>query len=87
MIADSNITTLLSQWKERLDNQYSDEYKCALSECIYDLQNILQKIKAEEKANLQEVIASLPSLEAEEYLMGLEADDYLSTIEAHESVA
>lgn len=88
MIAEKNINALLSQWKERLSkNDYSDEYKCALGECVYDLMITLDKIKKEEKANLEEVIVNLPSKEVEDYLMGLEADEELSRMEAHESVA
>lgn len=88
MIAEKNINALLSQWKERLsNNKYSDEYKCALGECVYDLIITLDKIKEEEKANLEEVIANLPSKEVEDYLMGLEADEELSRMDAHESVA
>lgn len=88
MIAEKNINALLSQWKERLSNdKYSDEYKCALGECVYDLMITLDKIKEEEEANLEEVIANLPSKEIEDYLMGLEADEELSRMDAHESVA
>lgn len=88
MIAERNISSLLSQWKERLSNEsYSEEYRCALGECVYDLQELLAKIKEEEEDNLQEVLSSLPSQEAEDYLKGIEADDYLSSLEAHESVA
>ena len=50
---------------------------------MYDLQNLLDRIKQEEDANIQEVINSLPSQEAEEYLKRIEADDYLSSLEAH----
>lgn len=86
MIVENNIKSLLSQWKKRLSNEsYSEEYRCALGECMYDLQNILEKIMEEEKANLQEVIANLPSKEVEDYLMQQEADDYLASMEAHES--
>lgn len=88
MIVEKNINALLSQWKERLNkDNYSDGYKCALGECVYDLMIILGKIKEEEKANLEEVIANLPSKEVEDYLMGLEADEELSRMDAHESVA
>lgn len=84
MIAEKNISTLLSQWKERLNkNSYSEDYKCCLGECMYDLQNLLEKIKQEEENNLQEVIDSLPPLDAEEYLKELEADEYLASLEAH----
>lgn len=84
MIAERNIESLLSQWRERLfhtDN--SEEYKIAVRECIYELQNTLDTIKNEEEANLQEVLANLPSPEVEDYLRGLEADDYLASLEAH----
>lgn len=88
MIAEKNINALLSQWKERLGkDDYSDGYKCALGECVYDLMITLDKIKEEEKANLEEIIANLPSKEVEDYLMGLEADEELSRMDAHESVA
>lgn len=87
MIAEKNINILLSRWKERISTKYSDEYQCALKECIYDLTIILDKIKEEEEENLREAIAHLPSKEAEDYLMGLEADEELSRIGAHESVA
>jgi len=88
MIAERNIGSLLSQWKERLSNEsYSEEYRCALGECMYDLENLLEKIRQEEEANLQEVINNLPSQEAEDYLRDIEADDYLSSLEAHEVVA
>lgn len=86
MIAEKNISSLLSEWKKRLENEsYSEEYRCALGECVYDLGNLLEKIKEEEEANLQEVIANLPSKEVEDYLMQQEADDYLASMEAHES--
>lgn len=88
MIVEKNINALLSQWKGRMSNdKYSDEYKCALGECVYDLMITLDKIKEEEKANLEEVIANLLSKEVEDYLMGLEADEELSRMDAHESVA
>ena len=86
MIIEDNLESLLSQWKKRLCNEsYSEEYRCALGECMYDLQNILEKIKEEQQANLQQVIANLPSREVEDYLMGLEADEELATMEAHDA--
>ena len=88
MIAEDRISNLLSQWEERLgSDEYSDEYRCALGECVYDLMVTLDEIREEEKAGLEEVIASLPSQEVEDYLMGLEADEELSRMDAHESVA
>lgn len=88
MIAEKNINDLLSRWKGRLSNDtQSDEYQCALKECIYDLMIALDKIKEEEEINLMEAIAHLPSKETEDYLMNLEADEELSRMDAHESVA
>lgn len=87
MIAEKNINILLSRWKERISTKYSDEYQCALKECIYDLTITLDKIKEEEEINLMEAIAHLPSKETEDYLMNLEADEELSRMDAHESVA
>ena len=84
MIARNNIESLLSQWKGRLTNEkYSEEYRYALGECIYELLELLGKIIEEEDTNLQEVIANRPSSEVEDYLLGLEADDYLASLEAH----
>lgn len=88
MIAEKNINDLLSRWKGRLGNDtQSDDYQCALKECIYDLMITLDKIKEEEEINLMEAIAHLPSKETEDYLMNLEADEELSRMDAHESVA
>lgn len=88
MIAEKNINALLSRWKGRLSNdEQSDDYQCALRECVYELTITLDKIQEEEEINLMEAIANLPSKEAEDYLMGLEADEYLSKIDTHESVA
>lgn len=87
MIAEKNINNLLSRWKNRINTKYTDEYQCALKECIYDLMITLDKIKEEEEINLMEAIAHLPSKETEDYLMNLEADEELSRMDAHESVA
>ncbi len=84
MIAERNIESLLSQWKGRLNNENnSEEYKIAIRECMYELQNVLDIIKDEEEANLQDVVANLPSPEVEDYLLGLEADEYLASMESH----
>ena len=83
MIVQDNISSLLSQWEERLGKKHSKDYKIALGECIHELQELLGKIIEEENANLAEVIASLPSSEVEDYLYGLEADEYFSSLESH----
>lgn len=87
IIQESTLDSLLSSWKERLsDEKYSEEYRCALGECMYDLQNLINNTPNDQEF-LQDVISRLPSSEVEDYLMGLEADEELSTLEAHETVA
>lgn len=87
IIQESTLNTLLSQWKERLkDENYSEEYRCALGECLYDLQTLIANTPSDQEF-LQDVIANLPSTEVEDYLMGLEADEQQSMMEAHETVA
>lgn len=87
IIQESTLNTLLSQWKERLkDENYSEEYRCALGECLYDLQTLIANTPSDREF-LQDVIANLPSTEVEDYLMGLEADEQQSMMEAHETVA
>ena len=87
IIQESTLSSLLSQWKERLSNeQYSEEYRCALGECLYDLQNLINNTPSDQEF-MQDVISRLPSTEVEDYLRGLEADEELSMMEAHETVA
>lgn len=87
IIQESTLSSLLSQWKERLsDEHYSEEYRCALGECLYDLQTLIDNNTSDQEF-MQDVIANLPSTEIEDYLMGLEADEELSMVEAHETVA
>ena len=87
IIQESTLSSLLSQWKERLsDEQYSEEYRCALGECLYDLQNLIDNTPSDQEF-MQDVISRLPSSEVEDYLRGLEADEELSMMEAHETVA
>lgn len=87
IIQESTLSSLLSQWKERLsDEQYSEEYRCALGECLYDLQTLINNTPSDQEF-MQDVISRLPSSEVEDYLRGLEADEELSMMEAHETVA
>lgn len=87
IIQEKDLSSLLSSWKERLlDEKYSEEYRCALGECMYDLQNLINNTPSDQEF-LQDVIASLPSSEVEDYLLGLEADEQQSMMEAHETVA
>lgn len=87
IIQESTLSSLISQWKERLsDEQYSEEYRCALGECLYDLQTLINNTPSDQEF-MQDVISRLPSSEVEDYLRGLEADEELSMMEAHETVA
>ena len=63
------INNLLSQWNRRLANgTQSAEYKCALSECIYDLQS----------AETGSLASSYD--EIQDYFAGLEADRLSHTV-------
>lgn len=82
MVHSTNINDLLHAWQNKLQNNHlSSEYKDALNDCLYDLQEVLKYSWQEE------FLDSLPSEEAEQYLLEQEADNYLSTIEAHENIA
>lgn len=87
IIQEKDIGHILSEWKKRLSgDNYSDEYKCALDECLYDIQGLVENAQDSQEF-LQDVISQLPSEEVEDYMRGLEADEELSRMEAHESVA
>jgi hypothetical protein len=74
MVTLTCLQKLASRWQERLDNpNQPTAYKDALSECIYDI-NCLINHSIEEELSYQD------------YLQ-IEADNYLSTMEAHEEVA
>ena len=75
MICVSDLQQLISSWQERMGKQtHPLEYKNALSECIYDLNQLINHSIEEE-------------LDYKEMLDSWEADNYLSSIEAHEAVA
>lgn len=75
MAIESDIISLLSQWRSRLSSTDNNmDYKCALSECIYDLQNLLNE-SLDYQEYVQKMIESLPSEEIEEYLFNQEADE------------
>ena len=75
MIYISDIQQLADKWTERMNNPtQSFDYKNAISECIYDLNQLINHSIEEE-------------LDYKEMLDSWEADNYLSSIEAHEAVA
>lgn len=83
----SELEKLIAQWKERLlFTGQSEDYKCALGECVYDLQNLVSQA-AYDPAFIQEYLSQMPPQEIEDYFLSQEADDELSKLEAHESVA
>ena len=49
MLYESDISHLLSQWQERLESNCNEQsYKDCLSDCIYDLNCLMDKNFAEE---------------------------------------
>lgn len=75
MITVSDMQQLLASWTERLNTSFQPSpYKDALSECIYELNQLITHSIDEE-------------LSYQEYLDSWTADDYLSTMEAHEQIA
>lgn len=84
MVQESDISNLISIWEQRLSNTlYSNDYKIAIKECLFDLKKVLDTPKTYEEF-IDSIVANLPSEEVEEYLREQEADSYLSSIEAHE---
>lgn len=87
IIQEKDIGHILSEWKKRLSSDdYSEESRCALGECLYDIQGLVENAQDSQEF-LQDVISQLPSEEVEDYMRGLEADEELSMMEAHETVA
>lgn len=75
---------LVSEWDARLESyhstycDYNKAYSDALSECKFELQELLDNI------DIQENIQGLPPKEVQEIIDGWKADEYLSSIEAHD---
>lgn len=86
-IQESDLLNLIGQWNIRLVyGTQSDSYKCALSECISDLQNILDAQEAETNI-LSDTIAQYPLDEIKEYFDEMNANMQQSTLEANEPAA
>ena len=47
MLYEGDISQLVQQWEDRLDNQTLD-YKVGVMDCIYDLKNLIDKQSEEE---------------------------------------
>lgn len=75
MIYITDLQFLVSSWLDRLgDPSQPLAYKDALNECIYDLNNLIDRSLTEE-------------LDYKDMLESWQADNYLSSLEAHESAA
>ena len=81
-ISESIIQALISQWKERLEKgTQTTDYKCALGECIYDLQTILDLFHSKEI--LKEISIKILPKQAEENFYNEEADRIAHEIEVY----
>ena len=81
MIQEKRIVSLLDEWKYR-GGINSEEYNCALGECIWELQKLLDNTQ-EEEDYLNDILANLPTEDESEHLLEQEIEEYLS----HNSVA
>lgn len=79
MIYISDIQQLADKWADRMNNPtQSFDYKNALSECIYELNQLIGKTLCEAMTE-QDAIDSILSQEADNYLSSMEAHDYYAT--------
>lgn len=78
MIYINDVQQLADKWTERMNNPYQSlEYKDALSECIYELNQLINKTLLDE----------LTEEDARQYLLEQEADSYLSSEENYYAAA
>lgn len=78
MIYISDIQQLADKWTERMNNPtQSFDYKNAISECIYELNQLINKTLLDE----------LTEEDARQYLLEQEADSYLSSEENYYATA
>lgn len=75
MITVSDLQQVITKWQERTDSLSQPfAYKNGISECIYDLNQLINH-SIEEELDYQDMVDSW------------NADEYLSSMEAHEAVA
>ena len=78
MIYINDIQQLADKWTERMNNPtQSSDYKIALSECTYELNQLVNKALLDE----------MTEEDAREYILSQEADDYLSSEENYYATA
>ena len=74
MIYISDLQQLADKWTGRMNNPaQSFEYKNALSECIYELNQLIDRTLLDE----------MTEEDAREYILSQEADAYISSEEAY----
>lgn len=74
MVTVSDLQQLVSKWQKRADSPIQPfAYKTGISECIYELNQLIDQ-SIEEELTYQDFLDQ-------------EADRYLSSMEAHEAVA
>lgn len=72
----SDIVSLLSQWKKRaLNESYSDQYRDAVNDCIYELNDIVRK------RMMEEAVDRMTDEDIKQYLEEIDADSYISSSE------
>lgn len=74
MVYICDLQQLIREWLERMNTAQPPSYKDALRDCIYDLNQLVDRA-IEEEFDYKEMVESQI------------ADSYLSSMEAHEAVA
>ena len=78
MIYISDVQQLADKWTERINNPtQSFDYKNAISECIYELNQLINKTLLDE----------MTEEDARQYMLEQEADSYLSSEENYYATA
>ena len=78
MIYINDIQQLADKWTERMNNPaQSFDYRNALSECIYDLNQLINKI----------LLDQMTEEDARDYILSQEADSYISCEENYYATA
>lgn len=78
MVYVSDLQQLISAWQERMDSPvHPSSYKDALMDCIYELNQLVNKTLLDE----------LTEEDARDYILSQEADEYLSCMENYYATA
>ena len=75
MIYPSDLQHLCTSWSERIsDHNYPPDYRDALSECLFDINSLIDKT----------VMDEMTEKDAMDYILSQQADTYLSSMEAYD---